>query len=174
MSFTRFRAFIVIGVLALAALVVVIVAVVRDTQGDAIADACEGATLVNAKIPSGPSEVTVKVLNGTNSEGTAADLTRDLKNRGFKTQAPAAAKKKVDDVAVVHYGPDALSSAWLLRAYFLNQAERNYDPKMKGAVVELTVGKSYRSLATPTEVNQSIKELGEIELPPGTCAKPQD
>jgi hypothetical protein len=173
MSFTRFRAFIVVGVLALAALVVVIVAVVRDTQGDAVADACKGATMVNAKIPSGPSEVTVKVLNGTSSEGVAQSLTRDLKNRGFKTQTPASSKKKVEDVAIVRYGPDALSSAWLLRAYFLNQAENQYDPKIKGAVVELTVGKSYRSLATPTEVNQSIKELGEIELPPGTCAKPE-
>lgn len=172
MSFTRFRAFIVLGVLAVAAVVVVIVAIVRDSQGDPLADACEGATLVNATVPKGPEEVTVKVLNGTGQDGVGSSLTTDLSNRGFNTEKAAEAKKKVDDVAVLRFGPEGLAGAWLLQAFFLNQAEEEYDPEKKGATVELTVGRGYSSLATPTEVNQSIKEMGDIELPVGTCAAP--
>jgi hypothetical protein len=174
MSFARVRALVVVGVLAMAAVVFVVVALVRDTQGDAVVGGgCpDGSVLANVTLPSKPEQVTVKVYNGTDTPGLADSVTNEFKNRQFKTQKPAENKKKVEGVAVMRYGPEAVGSAWLLRAYFLNQADGQYDPKRKGAVVDIVVGSEFQQLATTTEVNQSLVELGEPELPPGACAAP--
>lgn len=174
MSFARVRALVVVGVLAVAAVVFVVVALVRDTQGDAVAGGgCpDGSVLANVTLPNKPEQVTVKVYNGTDTAGLADSVTNEFKNRQFKTQKPAENKKKFEGVAVMRYGPEAVGSAWLLRAYFLNQADAQYDPKRKGAIVDIVVGSEFQQLATTTEVNQSLVELGEPELPPGACAAP--
>ncbi|WP_306215205.1 LytR C-terminal domain-containing protein [Actinoplanes sp. RD1] len=174
MSFARVRALVVVGVLAVAAVVFVVVALVRDTQGDAVAQGgCpDGSVMANVTLPESPQEVTIKVLNGTGQPGLAENVSNEFKNRQFKTQKPGENKKKVDDVAIMRYGPDAVGSAWLLRAYFLNQADTQYDAKRKGAVVDIVIGNGFQQLATTTEVNQSLVELGEPELPPGACAAP--
>ena len=174
MSFARVRALVVVGVLAVAAVVFVVVALVRDTQGDAVAGGgCpDGSVMANVTLPEDPEDVTVKVYNGTKTAGLADNVTNEFKNRRFKTQKPGENKKRVDGVAVMRYGPEAVGSAWLLRAYFLNQADVQYDAKRKGAVVDVVVGKSFQQLATTTEVNQSLVELGEPEVPPGACAAP--
>jgi hypothetical protein len=173
MSLTRFRAFIVFGVLMMAALVVVIVAVARDTQNGPLADACHGAVMVNATLPRGTSEITVKVFNGTGKAGVASALTTDLGNRGFHTEKPGQTKARIDDVAVVRFGPKSLSYAWLLQAFFLNQTKQEYDPKRTTATIDVIVGRGYQQLATPTEVNQSLAALGDPKLPPGSCAAPK-
>ena len=175
MSFARVRALVVVGVLAVAAVVFVVVALVRDTQGDAVAGGgCpDGSVMANVTLPDDPEQVTVRVFNGTKTPGLADSVTNEFKNRRFKTQKPAENKKKVEDVAVMRYGPEAVGSAWLLRAYFLNQAEPQYDPKRKGAVVDIVIGSNFQQLATTTEVNQSLVELGEPELPPGACVAPK-
>jgi hypothetical protein len=174
MSFARVRALVVVGVLAVAAVVFVVVAVVRDSQGDAVAGGgCpDGSVMANVTLPDEPDQVTVKVYNGTKQAGLADSVTNEFKNRRFKTQKPAENKKKVDGVAVMRYGPEAVGSAWLLRAYFLNQADVQYDAKRKGAVVDVVVGKGFQQLATTTEVNQSLVELGEPEVPLGACVAP--
>ncbi|MFI7544519.1 LytR C-terminal domain-containing protein [Actinoplanes sp. NPDC049599] len=174
MSFARVRALVVVGVLAVAAVVFVIVALVRDTQGDAVAGGgCpDGSVLANVTLPDDPEQVTVKVYNGTKTPGLADSVTNEFKNRRFKTVKPAENKKKVDGVAVMRYGPEAVGSAWLLRAYFLNQADVQYDAKRKGAVVDVVVGSGFQQLATTTEVNQSLVELGEPEVPLGACVAP--
>ena len=174
MSFARVRALVVVGVLAVAAVVFVVVALVRDTQGDAVADGgCPaGAVLANVTLPDDPEQVTVKVYNGTKTPGLADSVTNEFKNRRFRTEKPAENKKKVDGVAVMRYGPEAVGSAWLLRAYFLNQADVQYDAKRKGAVVDVVVGLGFQQLATTTEVNQSLVELGEPEVPLGACVAP--
>jgi hypothetical protein len=157
-----------------AAVVFVVVALVRDTQGDAVAGGgCpDGSVMANVTLPEDPEDVTVKVYNGTKTAGLADNVTNEFKNRRFKTQKPGENKKKVDGVAVMRYGPEAVGSAWLLRAYFLNQADVQYDAKRKGAVVDVVVGKSFQQLATTTEVNQSLVELGEPEVPLGACVAP--
>ncbi|BCJ54894.1 hypothetical protein Asp14428_63690 [Actinoplanes sp. NBRC 14428] len=174
MSFARVRALVVVGVLAVAAVVFVVVALVRDTQRGAVADGgCgDGSVLANITLPDDPEQVTVKVYNGTDQQGRADNVTNEFKNRRFKTQPPAENNKKTDGVAVMRYGPEAVGSAWLLRAYFLNQADVQYNPKRKGAVVDIVIGSRFQQLATTTEVNQSLVELGEPQLPPGACAAP--
>jgi len=179
MSFARVRALVVVGVLAVAAVVFVVVALVRDTQGGAVADGgCpKGSVMANVKLPDDPQEVTVEVFNGTDQQGLAERVTNDFKNRRFQTRKPGEknekGQKKVEGVAVLRYGPEAVGSAWLLRAYFLNQADPQYNPKRKGAVVDIVIGEQFQQLATTTEVNQSLVELSEPQVPPGACPAPE-
>jgi hypothetical protein len=173
MSFARVRALVVVGVLAVAAVVFVVVALVRDTQSDAVSGGCpDGSVMANVTLPDDPEQVTIKVYNGTKIAGKADAVTTEFKNRKFRTEKPAENKKKVDGVAVMRYGPEAVGSAWLLRAYFLDEADVQYDAKRKGAVVDIVIGTGFQQLATTTEVNQSLVQLGEPEVPLGACVAP--
>jgi hypothetical protein len=174
MSFARVRALVVVGVLAVAAVIFVIVALVRDTQGGASSGAnCPpGAAMVDVQLPDDPAEVTVKVFNGTSTAGLADRVTSEFKNRRFTVQKPAESKTKYKGVAEIRYGPDTVGKAQLLRAYFLAESKMTYSAKRKGAVVEIVVGNQFRQLATTTEVNQSLVEVGEPTVPPGACVKP--
>ena len=174
MSFARVRALVVVGVLAVAAIVFVITALVRDSQSDEVtADNCPaGAPLADVTLPDDPADVTVKVYNGTNTTGLADSVTNEFKNRRFTVQKPAESKTKYKGVAEIRYGPDAVGRAQLLRAYFLDQSKLEYNAKRKGALIDIVIGSGFRQLATTTEVNQSLVEVGEPTLPPGACAKP--
>ena len=173
MTFARVRALVVVGVLAVAAVVFVIVALVRDTQHDAVAQGCPpGSVMADLTLPDSPQQVTLKVFNGTSTDGLADSVTSDFRNRNFKVQKPAENKKRYKGVAQLRYGPQAVGAAQLVKAYFLAQAEPLYDPKRKGNVVDVVIGSRFQQLATTTEVNQSLVELGEPDLPPGACPEP--
>ncbi|MEV6597659.1 LytR C-terminal domain-containing protein [Actinoplanes sp. NPDC051346] len=171
MSFTRVRALILVGVLVVAAAVVVVLAVVRDSQGAAVAAGCPaGAPVANLRIPAGPHEVTVKVFNGTETPDLGFGVSDDFANRRFNVRKPAKNPKLVKDVAVLRYGPEGVGAAQLVQAYFLGKATPAYDPRRKGAVVDVVIGTYYRELGTTTQVNQAHGILGEADLPPGACA----
>ena len=174
MSFARVRALVVVGVLAVAMVVFVVVALVRDTQGDAVAGGgCpDGSVMANVTLPDDPEQVTVKVFNGTDTPGLADSVTNEFKNRRFTVQKPAESKTKYKGVAEIRYGPDAVGRAQLLRAYFLDQSRLEYNAKRKGVLIDIVIGNGFRQLATTTEVNQSLVEVGEPTLPPGACVKP--
>ena len=174
MSFARVRALVVVGVLAVAAVVFVVVALVRDSQGEVAADGgCpDGAPQANIQLPDDTAEVKVRILNGTRTAGLADKVTSDFKNRGFAMQKPGVSKTKFDRIAVISYGPKAVGNAQLLKAFFLGKAKPQYNPKRTSDVVDIIIGSEYQQLATSTEVNQSLVELGEPELPPGACAAP--
>ncbi|WP_433533432.1 LytR C-terminal domain-containing protein [Micromonospora sp. CA-263727] len=164
------RALVVVGMLAVVALVFVIVAMVRDTQSNAgPGEGCPDdwpradVTLREAK------EVKIEVLNGTDRPGLAASVGDDFRNRNFQVEKESTAKKQIDDVAVLRYGPKGVGAAHLLRAYFLNAADHEYDPKITTDVVKVTLGNSFQQLATTTEVNQSLGDLGAPVAPPGSC-----
>jgi hypothetical protein len=173
MSFARVRALIVVGVLAVAAIVFVIVALVKDDQNDPVGSSCPaGAPMADVQLPDDPAEVTVKVYNGTKTAGLADSVTTEFKNRRFAVQKPTENKTRYTGVADIKFGPDAVGKAQLLRAYFLDQAKLDYNAKRKGALIDIVIGSQFRQLATTTEVNQSLVEVGEPTLPPGACAKP--
>jgi LytR cell envelope-related transcriptional attenuator len=154
--------------------VFVVVALVRDTQGGTTAgeDCPAGAPRVDLRLPDDPAEVSVKVYNGTDKAGLADSVTNEFKNRRFTTQKPAESKTKYKGVAEIRYGPDSVGKAQLLRAYFLAQSKMEYNAKRKGAAIDIVIGSQFRQLATTTEVNQSLVEVGEPTLPPGACVKP--
>ncbi|BBH64201.1 hypothetical protein ACTI_08860 [Actinoplanes sp. OR16] len=174
MSFARVRALVLVGVLAVAAVVFVVVALVRDSQGD-LADGSDcpaGAPMADILLPDDPAEVTVKVLNGTSRAGLAESVSNEFKNRRFTVKEPAKSKSKFKQVAEIKYGPATVGKAQLLRAYFLAQSKMTYDAKRKGDVIDVVIGDQFQQLATTTEVNQSLVEIGEPDLPPGSCLKP--
>ncbi|MTK01743.1 LytR family transcriptional regulator [Micromonospora sp. CP22] len=170
MSFARVRALVIVGMLAVVALVFVVIALVKDTQGNAgVGEGCPedwpraDVTLRDHK------DVKINVLNGTDRPGLAANVGDDFRNRDFQVQKEANQKKKIDDVAVLRYGPKGVGSAHLLRAYFLGNAELEYNPKREDDIVDVVLGSSFQQLATTTEVNQSLGDLGAPVAPPGSC-----
>jgi AICAR transformylase/IMP cyclohydrolase PurH len=170
MTFARVRALVVVGGLAVAAVIFVVVALVRDTQNHAQAGVTcpPGAPRANLTLPE-PKEVKVKVFNATTNDGWASQISEDFRNRGFQTQKPQDNKTQVQKVAVLRYGPNVVGAAQLLRAYFLNEATMQYDAKRKNDVVDVVIGTKFQQLATLTEVNQALVEIGEPDLPPGAC-----
>jgi hypothetical protein len=173
MSFARVRALVIVGVLALTAVVVVIVALVKDDQNAPVGGGCPaGAPMADMELPNDAADVTVKVYNGTQTPGLAESVTSDFKDRRFVVQKPAENKTRYKGVADIRYGPDGVGKAQLVRAYLLNQGHMDYSAKYKGATIDIVIGSQFRQLATPTEVNQSLVEVGEPTLPPGACAKP--
>jgi hypothetical protein len=171
MSFTRTRAFIVVAVLAVAAIVVVVVALVRDSQGDAAAgrDCPAGAPTATVTLPQHSNQVKLRVLNGTRVVGKADVVSEEFKNRGFLMQPPADSKSKFAKIAIIRYGPKSVGAAQWIRAYFLGEAVAQYNATRTTDVIDIVVGDQYRQLATTTEVSQSLAQLGEPKLPPGTC-----
>ncbi|MBB4692679.1 LytR C-terminal domain-containing protein [Paractinoplanes abujensis] len=165
------RSLVVVGFLLVVAIVVVVIAVVRDTQANAAAgqDCPPGAPRVSLDLPADASQVKLRVLNGTTTPGLAERVTEDFKNRGFVMSKPAASKGKLKDVAVVRYGPKTVGAAQWIRAYFLDEAEPQYSATRSSDVIDIIIGPKYRQLATYTEVNQALAQLSVPKLPPGAC-----
>jgi hypothetical protein len=173
MSFARVRALAVVGALVLAAMVFVTVALIKDHQtGPTQAKGCaKDAVMANIQLPE-PQDVKINVYNATDKPGLANEVGADFKNRKFqvKNMGNDPAKKAAPKVAVLRYGPKAVGSAWLLRAYFLDQADREFDIKRTDEFVDVVLGPQFKQLATTTEVNQALAQLGSPQLPPGTCS----
>jgi hypothetical protein len=173
MSFARVRALVIVGVLVVAAAIMVGVTLAKDTQsGGPVAEGCPpGWPVANIQLPE-EKEVKINVYNATDSQGLARGVANDFKNQGFKIGKTGndPKKKAVSAVAVLRYGPKAVGAAHLLRAYFLDEAQTEFDIKRTDATVDVVIGTSYKQLATPTEMRQSLSQLGNPTLPEGTCA----
>jgi LytR cell envelope-related transcriptional attenuator len=172
MSFARVRALVVVAALTVAAIIFVVVALVRDSQtGDTPVAGCpEGFVMANIRLPE-PKDVKIKVFNGSGIPGQGEQVADDFRNRKFQVDKKASnSTKAVDGIAVLRYGPEAVGAAHLLRAYFLDEATTQYDRKRKGDVVDVIIGTDFQQLGTTTEVNQSIGALGNPPLPAGACA----
>jgi hypothetical protein len=172
MTFSRIRALIFVALLFIAAGVVVVMAVARDSQ----TNKAHGSTCAEGLVPARThmperNQVTINVINGTKTPGLAQQVAREFKVRGYKVnKIETATGKPVDQIAVIAYGPEAVGAAWLVSANFLvDEAEMDFDIKRKGVEVDVTIGTQYAQLATITEVNQSIAAIGNPLLPPGTC-----
>ncbi|GIE85807.1 LytR C-terminal domain-containing protein [Actinoplanes regularis] len=176
MSFTRVRALCTLGLVLVAAVVVVVVALVRDSQADAATgNGCpQGTTMVNLDLPAQASEVKLRVFNGTRTPGLADRVSKDFKDRGFQVQPPGKGKYKSAATAIVRFGPKTVGAAQWIRAHFLGEAEPQFAATQTTDVIDIIVGDQYRQLATRTEVNQSMAQLGSPDLPPGTCAAPTE
>ncbi|MGW5669648.1 LytR C-terminal domain-containing protein [Micromonospora sp. NPDC003776] len=169
------RALVVVGLLAVFALVFVVIALVRDTQSNAgtAAGCSKNWPLADVTLRE-PKDVKINVYNGTDEAGLAGSVADDFRNRKFQVKKEGNAPKQVDDVAVLRFGPKGVGSAHLLRAYFLDNADPQFDIKRKDDTVDVILGNGFQQLATTTEVNQSLGDLGSPVAPPGTCPAPVD
>ncbi len=133
MSFARVRALVVVGVLAVGfALVFVVVALVRDTQGDAVARLRLPRRLAAGRPHS------CRDAEGGQDQCLQRDRQARPRRRGRRATSATASsrcrrrattRRRVDDVAVLRYGPKAVGSAHLLQAYFLNEADAGVRPE---------------------------------------------
>lgn len=173
LSFARVRALAIVGVLGIGAAVFVVMALARDTQAERPEpEACPpGFVEADIRMPE-EKEVRVNVYNATDSAGLAAGVADNLTNREFEVvdHGNDPEGQTVDGVALLRYGPKAVGDAQLLRAYFLNEAELQFDIERKDDVVDVLLGAGFQQLATPTEVRQAIAAIGNPILPEGTCA----
>lgn len=170
MSFARIRALAIVVALAVAAVVFVVVALVRDTQGGAQAvQGCPaGYVRADIRFPV-PKDVKIRVYNGSQIVGLGNQVAEDFRNRRFQVDRRVTkASKRYGRVAKLEYGPLAVGAAHLVKAYFLG-AESVYQANRKGTVVDVTIGTGYQKLLTSTEVNQAISIQGEPELPARAC-----
>jgi hypothetical protein len=171
MSFARVRALLFVGVLVLAALIFVGVALVRDSQsGDSLTASCpEGYRKADIRLREA-KDIKINIFNATDTPGLAGSVANDFRNRKFQVLKTGNADQDVNEVAVLRYGPQGIGSSHLLRAYFLNEATPEYDPEREDDVVDVVIGRSFRQLATITEVNQGLAAIGQPKLHEGTCA----
>lgn len=173
MTFARVRALVVVGVLVVFALVFVAVALVRDSQGGEVAAAsCPEGWPQGDLVLREAKDIKINVFNATDTVGLADSVAQDFAGREFQVQKKGndPQKKAVEGVALLRYGPKAIGSSQVLQAFFLGKAATQYDPKREDDLVDVVLGDQFQQLATPTEVNQSLVDLGSPQLPPGTCA----
>jgi hypothetical protein len=176
MSFARVRALFIVGVLAVVAVVFVAITLVRDTQaGKGTAEDCpEGYKLADVRVRH-PKDIKINVYNATDIQGLASSVKTDFQNRQFQVlkYGNEPKNKGIDGVAVLRYGPKAVGSYHVLKAYFLNEAKPEYDANRDTDVVDVVIGPDFKQLATVTEVSQALAQNGGgPQLPPNTCADP--
>jgi hypothetical protein len=174
MTFPRVRAMIFVAVLFVTAGVVVLTAINKDTQATPQAvNSCEpGQVRVNVEVVA-EEEVTVNLYNGTVRVGLAEQIGSELSNRGFHVakMETVPAGQEFGGIGKITFGPDGVGAAWLVKAYFLNNAlEEIFVAERTGSDVDLVLGAEFQQLATSTEVNQRIAALGKPKPPRGTCA----
>jgi hypothetical protein len=173
MTIARIRALAIVGVLFLAALVLVTVSIVKDKQTKPVGAACpKDVVRVDTRLADAES-IQLNVYNASDQDGLAKEIALELKQRKFKVDPEKANNdplgKKVEGVAVLRYGPKAVGAAWVVRAYFLNQATREFDPNRQDDTVDVVLGPGFRKLATQTEEKQALAQAGRAQLPAGTC-----
>jgi hypothetical protein len=179
MNAARIRALAIIGVLLIAAVVLVKVAMSDDTQTHAnYADTCPANTVkvVTKPLPDYP-DITLKIYNGSAVPGAAQSLADSLRQRLFKVEPVGKHDDKptTNNVADITYGPNTVGAAWVVRAEFLLTGPNDYkvmhfNIKNTSKIVTIVIGKGYRQLGANTEVNQAVAALGTPQAPPGTCA----
>jgi hypothetical protein len=105
-----------------------------------------------------PGQITLKVLNATKRNGIAARARTTLVGDGFNVPAPAAndkPKKHIRGVAEIRYGPSGKQAATLLHYYF--PGARLVPTSTRSAVVTVSLGDRYRSVATSSAVTAALQ-----------------
>jgi hypothetical protein len=157
MNMARVRALAIIGTLLVAATVLVVVTMNRDTQTEQQVKAkCPaGYVPVDLSLPKPDTVVKINVFNATGTPSLATSVANDFRYRKFEVV-------KTDNEKTV-------GNAWILQAYFLLDGDLQFDIKREDDIVDVVLGGQFKQLATPTEFNQAIGAMGHPDLPEGTC-----
>jgi hypothetical protein len=136
-----------------------------------VAPCPDGLVRANIALPD-VDQIRVSILSGSSRADAAAGVAQDLRLRDFSVIEVRTVPGDYDNVvAIIRYGPRTVGAAWVMRSYFLDQAQTEFSLNRDDDVVDVVIGTRFQSLATRTEVNQSIAVLGRAEAPPGTCAE---
>jgi hypothetical protein len=168
----RARALALVGFLVVAALVVVLVAVVKDKQSTAryASGSCpaEAIKIRTRPLPK-PEEIKLNIFNGTGTPGLAVAVADGLRNRGF-TVGTVGDAAHYDGVAKLSYGPQEVAAATVVRAQFVADVDTGgFDKTRTNDVVDVTIGTNFTQLGTKTAVNEALSVMGNPSPPPGTC-----
>jgi hypothetical protein len=179
MNAARIRAFAIVGVLLIAAVVLAKIAISDDKQSrTSYASSCPAGTVpvITDPLPD-YDQINLQIFNGSKVPGQAQNLANQLAHRGFKVEKVTSKNDKptTNAVAQIYYGPQSLAAAWVVRAEFLltdpdDDQLMHFNIKNKSTVVQVTIGTQFKQLGAKTEVNQAIAALRTPSAPPGTCA----
>jgi hypothetical protein len=173
MTFARVRALVLVGVLVVAAAVVAAAVIAKDSQRGAASAGCPADWPRADMTLHAARDIVVAVFNGTSRAGTAATVASDFRNRDFQVRPlrDPARPERVEGVAVLRYGPEAVGAAHVVRAYFLGKAKLDYDAERRGTQIDVVVGERFQSLAQRTDVNIALADMGHPTVPPRTCVR---
>lgn len=172
MTLSRVRSLAIVGVLVVAAAVVVVWTLMSDDQrGTATGThtCAAGAKPAATTVPK-EKDVTLNVYNSTDRSGLAQATAKSLQGVGFHIKAvkqdPTGAV--VHDTAQIRFGRKAVGAAQLVRAY-VQGAKPAFDPNREDTTVDLVLGEGFQQILNPTEVKEAEIALGVPSPPPGTC-----
>jgi hypothetical protein len=180
MNAARIRALSIVSFLVVAAVVLVLVTLNRDTQTHAsYAKSCPAGTVVITTDPLPiEQDITLKIYNASGRPGLAEQVAEQFRHRNFQVEKVGSKdnKKTIKAVANIEYGPKTVGAAQVVRAYLLmtdpsTNANMHFNLKSTSTVVTVDLGKGFRQIGVPTEVHQAIAALGTPAAPKGTCAK---
>ena len=97
-------------------------------------------------------------------------MVQELGERGFTARNTPGGDPRAEaagTAAVVRYGPGAIGAGTLVRTLIGGDVVMAFDPGRDGSAVDLVLGAGFRDLATTTEVNQALVQVGAPTRPPG-------
>jgi hypothetical protein len=166
MSLARARALVVIGVLAFIAVVTVVWAIVTDDQTHSHADLC--AVAATPSVPP-PTKIKLRIYNGTDQQGLAMTLRKELQSRGFTVVKVGndPLNEPVTGSAQIRYGPSGTGAAQQVRAQF--PGSQIVDDDRTETTVDVVIGAEYSALTPKGEVAKTLSNLEPIrgEAPAG-------
>lgn len=128
----------------------------RDDSADSAASSCPSASASSQaeQLPR-PATITVQVLNSTTKAGLAGKVRLRMQELGFGVTAAGNAKPLVPGTASIRFGPTGRKAATLVRYYFPGAAMTATTSKT--AIVQVVVGKTYRTVATQAQVDAAVR-----------------
>jgi LytR cell envelope-related transcriptional attenuator len=114
-----------------------------------------------------PSTLTVRVLNGTDQQGLAATVAKELQSRGFTVSefGNDSSGRKLTGVGEIRHGARGRESAAYLRVYLPGSSD--YLDTRATATVDLVIGPEFKQLATPDQVAAALKPDAKADT--STC-----
>jgi polyisoprenyl-teichoic acid--peptidoglycan teichoic acid transferase len=118
------------------------------------ADPADGEA--NGKAPKvAPSEVRIRVLNGSGTPGVAGDTASDLGGAGFSPGGLGDADTFGYTRTEIRYGPNAQPKAALLSRYIGGIGKQVADSSIRGADLVLIIGADWKGVTVPAGAGQA-------------------
>src|SRR5215467_9027138 len=123
MNAARIRAFVILGLLMVGALIVAFMTINKDSQTRAnYTGGCPAGTIpVHVSTLPPVNQINLKIWNASLHPGLAEQVAVDFRHRGFNVAkvGPNDNKPTFTGVANIYYGPSTIAGAQVVRAYLL-------------------------------------------------------